>query len=226
MKKFLFIILLLTAGLNQLIKAQGDVDAWPEFDFWFRLNDQDRIYAMASFATDKARSYEESAFGVAWDRRLNEDWSVRASYRYIYTQTEPINSDESRLILDAKYFLPLGNKFLMSNRNRVDLRFLNDADFSFRLRDRLQIERPFNVLWNNTLILWSSFEVWYDSRYRIILNRDRLLAGFTFFFTKWISTDLFYAWQNEINPPEQKDALGVFLGVWIDLSGDSKTKKR
>ena len=220
MKKFLFAFFFVITGLNQVANAQGDVDAWPEFDIWFRLNNQDRIYVMASFATDSARSYEESAFGIAWDRRLNEDWSVRASYRYVYTQTEPLNSDESRFILDAKYYLPLGDKFLLTNRNRIDLRFLNDADFSFRLRDRIQIERPFNVLWDNTLVLWSSFEVWYDNRYSVVFNRNRLLTGFTFFFTKWISTDIFYAWQNEKNPPDNKDALGVFLGVWIDLSKD------
>ena len=220
MKKILFAFFLVITGLNQVANAQGDVDAWPEFDVWFRLNDQDRIYTMISLATDSANSYYETAVGIAWDRRLNEDWSVRASYRYVFTQAEPVNSDESRFILDAKYYLPLGDKFLLTNRNRVDLRFLNDADFSFRLRDRLQIERPFNVLWDNTLVLWSSFEVWYDNRYSVVLNRNRLLAGFTFFFTEWISTDIFYAWQNEKNPPDNKDALGVFLGVWIDLSKD------
>ncbi len=70
-------LILITAGLNQLANAQGDVDAWPEFDFWIRLNDQDRIYAMASFATDSGRSYEESAFGISWDRKLNEDCEVK-----------------------------------------------------------------------------------------------------------------------------------------------------
>ena len=218
MKKFLFILILFTVGLNELAIAQGDVDAWPEIDVWIRLNKQDRIYTMFSLATDSANSYDETAAGIGWDKRLSEHWSVRASYRYIFTETDPSNTDESRFIFDGKYFLPLGDKFVLTNRNRIDLRFIYDQPFSFRIRDRIQIERPFNVLWDNTLVLWSSFEVWYDSNYDVIINRDRLLAGFTFFFSELISTDIFYAWQNEENPPAQKDALGIFIGVWIDLS--------
>ena len=219
MKNFLLFFILLIVGLNELANAQGDVDAWPEFDVWFRLNEKDRIYVMASFATDSGRTYEESAVGISWDRRLSPEWSVRGGYRFIYTQTEPTDSDESRFIFDAKYYMPLGNSFLLTNRNRIDLRFIKGIDFSFRLRDRLQIERPFKVLWDNNLTLWSSFEVWYDSRYKVVLNRNRLMAGFTFFFTDWISTDIFYAFQNELNPRENKNAFGVFLGLWIDLSG-------
>ena len=196
--------------------AQGDVDAWPEFDIWFKLNEQDRIYLMTSFATDEEESYHEGAAGIAWDRKLSEKWSIRGGYRYVYTQADPQDTKENRFILDAKYYVDLGDQWLLTNRNRVDLRFL-DSGFSWRFRDRLQIERPF-VIREHDLVLWSSFEVWHDHSYDDLINRNRLMAGFTFFFNKWLSTDIFYAFQNEKNPQSNKNAIGIFLGIWLDAS--------
>ena len=99
---------------------------------------------MTSFATDEGESYHEGAAGIAWDRRLSEKWSIRGGYRYIYTQAEPQDTKENRFILDAKYYMDLGDKWLLTNRNRVDLRFLS-SEFCWRFRDRLQIERPILV---------------------------------------------------------------------------------
>jgi hypothetical protein len=216
----LFLLVAVVACSAVTVSAQGDVDAWPEFDIWITLTEKDRLFLMTSFATDEGKSYNEGAVGIGWDRRLTKKWSVRGSYRYVYTQTDPSDTEESRLIFDAKYYIPLGKKWMLTNRNRVDLRFVG-SDFSWRFRDRIQIERP-TPIWNHDLILWSSLEGWYDSNYNVVVNRTRVMAGFTFFFTKWLSTDIFYAFQDERNPESQKNALGIFVGLWLDASNKNQ----
>ena len=220
MKKILastFLTLILCLFASNPAMAGGDVDAWPEIDVWIKLNKQDRLFLMTSFATDYDESYHEGAVGIAWDRRLNDKWSIRGGYRYISTQAEPRDTEENRFIFDAKYYMDLGNNFMLTNRNRVDLRFLSSDSSSWRFRDRLQIERPILVK-NHDLILWSSFEVWHDSNYNDLINRNRFMAGFTFFFNKYVSTDIFYAFQNEKNPKSNTNAFGIFIGIWLDKS--------
>jgi Protein of unknown function (DUF2490) len=68
----------------------------------------------------------------------------------------------------------LPGDLLLSDRNREDFRFVN-GDFSFRYRNRVTIEREFQLM-KRTITPYASEEVFYDTRYSV-WNRNRWAVG-------------------------------------------------
>ena len=128
---------------------------------------KDRIYILNSYAEEPSYQYQETVLGVSWDHRVNESWSWRIGGRYIWKAVDPPDKNETHGVFDLKWYKELGDDWLLTDRNRLDLRrFEGEDTSSFRYRNRVQIERPFEVF-SKTFTGFTSYEIYYDSRYMI-----------------------------------------------------------
>ena len=187
-------ILTLFSGVSTATAAELEADAWPENDIWIKLDDikRDRLYILLSFTEEPTYQYEETAVGLSWDRRFHPHWAWRVGARYIDKQVNPPDQGETRVVLDLKWFYPLGREWLLTDRNRLDLRhFDGDTVASFRYRDRVMLEKPFEFL------------------------AQRLIAGVSVPATKYASIDVFGAYHVEKKPKiEDGEAMGIALGLY------------
>ena len=212
-------IILAVLALSYPCKAADlEADAWPEFDIWIKLDPagKDRIYILNSYAHESSFLYEETALGVSWDRRFHKNWSFRMGARYIWKQVDPPDKNETRVVLDLKWFKELGAGFLLTDRNRLDLRFFDsDTSGSFRYRNRVQVERGIPIFsWKWTG--FGSYEIYYDSRYNTLGQRHRFIGGVSIPVTKWFSVDLFPAYHIETKPKrESGGAFGIAFGFYF-----------
>ena len=130
---------------------------------------------------------------------------------------DPPDANETRVVLDLKWFHELQNGWLLTDRNRLDLRqFDNDYSSSFRYRNRIQFEKGFHVFslprkWT----VFGSYEIYYDSRYSKLGQRHRFIAGVSIPIFKWLSVDLFPAYHIETEPKyETGAAFGIAIGIY------------
>jgi hypothetical protein len=198
--------------------AELEADAWPEIDIWIKLDDvqKDRLYILLSFTEEPSYQYQETAVGLSWDRRFHPNWAWRIGARYIDKQVEPPDQGETRVVLDLKWFYPLGKGWLLTDRNRLDLRhFDGDTVASFRYRNRAMLEKPF-TLFTQKLTGFGSYELYYDSRWNSWAQRQRIIGGVSIPVTKYASVDVFGAYHAEKTPKkEDGEALGVAFGLYF-----------
>lgn len=213
------VLLISVLPMAALAQSDGDIEAeaWPEFDIWIGLDKErkNRIYVLSSFANAPEHSYEETALGVSWDQRFSKSWSWRAGVRYIGKEVQPPDTDEARGVLDLKWFKELGGGWLLTDRNRVDIRwFKNNDQLSYRYRNRLQLEKPFKV-GKATWTGFGSFEMYYDTRFDSWARR-RVIAGVSIPIVDWFSIDVFYGQHHESDPKEENaGAIGIAFGLYV-----------
>jgi len=142
-------ILTLFSGGSTARAADLEADAWPEIDIWIKLDEiqRDRLYILLSYTEEPTYQYQETAVGLSWDRCFHPNWAWRVGTRYIDKKVDPPDPGETRVVLDLKWFYPLGKEWLLTDRNRLDLRhFDGDTVASFRYRNRVMLEKPFEFL--------------------------------------------------------------------------------
>ena len=201
------------------VRAQDlEAEAWPEFDIWINMDEtgKNRLFILASFADEPKFQYEETALGVSWDQRLSPNWSWRVGARYVWKAVDPPDKNETRVVLDLKWFHEFGSGWLVTDRNRLDLRrFDGDESGSYRYRNRIQLEKPFPVF-SKTLTSFVSYEIYYDSRFDTWGQRQRVIAGVSVPIVKWSSVDVFYGYHSEIKPKKETGgALGIAFGFYF-----------
>lgn len=139
-------------------RSEQTVQFWPEVDTYFKLDPKFRLSFIAT-TTQEAGSTVGSEFGANFDIfvkplfklkrftvfQLDESKSrlltFRAGYHYL---PSPGGSNENRVLVEATPRYPLKAGILVSDRNRVDLRWIG-GDFSWRYRNRLTVERTFAI---------------------------------------------------------------------------------
>ena len=104
----LLALVLILVSAPQAEAADLEVEGLPEFDIWIPLDKDrtNRIYVLTSFASEPNYRYEESVFGVSWDRRFHPNWSFRVGARYIWKEVDPPDANETRIVLDLKGLNP------------------------------------------------------------------------------------------------------------------------
>ena len=105
---------------------------------------------------------------------------------------------------------------MFTNRNRIDLRkFDGENTLSWRYRNRSQIEKPFTVL-DHQITGFASYEIYYDSCYNKMGQRNRLIAGVSVPIKEWLSVDVFYGYHIESKPKyETGGAIGIAIGLYF-----------
>lgn len=219
LQRMLALSVILSVTSSYIYAADIEGDAWPEIDIWIGMDEgnKNRIYILKSFTEEPNFEYQEEATGISWDQRFHENWSWRAGIRYIGKQVDPPDAGETRAVLDLKWFYPLGDNWLLTDRNRIDLRWFDgDNDMSYRYRNRIQLEKPFDVL-EHTLTGFASFELYHDSRYSTTVQRQRFIGGVSIpLIENKLSVDLFYGYHVESAPKKETgDAVGIAFGIYF-----------
>jgi hypothetical protein len=209
--------------------AQNSVNqAWPEIDTFFKVNSKLRLSFYAATTREEAHGTDAEIgpnidFFVKPLRKakrftifqLDQSKSrllvLRSGYRYMPSTTAPT---ENRGILEATGRYPIAWNVLVSDRNRTDLRFINQ-EFSWRYRNRLTAEREFAIK-SYHLAPYVRAEAYYDSRYGKF-SRTSETAGCPFPIRKQSEIEPYYEHQNDTSkaPNRQVNAFGLVLNLYF-----------
>jgi hypothetical protein len=152
----LAVLFLLLAAVPAI--SQQTAQFWPEIDTYIKLDPTFRLMFNAS-TTQEAGKTVGAQFGANFDIftkplvklkrftvfQLDESKSRPLTFRIGYNRLPtPGKPSENRVVLDATPRFPLKAGFLVTDRNRADLRWINE-DFSWRYRNRLMVERTFAI---------------------------------------------------------------------------------
>jgi hypothetical protein len=183
------VLLVLLSG-PRTISAQEPTtrdEFWPAVEVYINVKPKVRLYLLGTVSKAiedgelfNAQSYEAQV-GAHVDYIPNDQLILRAGYRY---GTAVGNQDsgfrEHRILADQILRKLLPGDLLLTDRNREEFRFIT-GDFSFRYRNRVQIEREFHwakvpLLKGRTITPYISGEISYDTRYGV-WNRNRYAVG-------------------------------------------------
>jgi hypothetical protein len=99
--------------------------------------------------------------GFQMDESKNRFVLLRVGYRYLHSFSG--DPDEHRAVLEATARYPLVGGVLVSDRGRVDLRFI-DGEYSWRVRSRLSVQKEFSI-GGVRMNPYVRGELYYDSRF-------------------------------------------------------------
>jgi len=202
------------AAAQQAGSSNADWQLWPETSLSIALNERVSLLAFGALHFGKDFSdLNEEQIGGGLNFSFNKYFSFSPAYRYIKGQP-PGRSHvrEHRGSLDFNARMPLGEKFQLSERNRVELRRI-DGIISGRYRNRLQVERQFRVH-EHKVIPYLADEVFYDGRFHI-WNRNRIYAGVRVPLNKHFSMDPYYLDQHDVRdrPFTRRHVIALSLRI-------------
>jgi hypothetical protein len=206
-------------------------ELWPELDTYVHLNQKSRLLFLYSSTRkddlDTRVTWSTGGFldlyfyrVISHIDRQHPDSArkrvlmFRAGYLFSPTPAgapKPANQHIPTLLADTRFSLPW--KLLLAERNRFDLRIIND-DFTPRYRNRLTLERPFKA-GAFELAPYLQAEVTYDWKYEAF-NRVRYTAGVDWTATKILVLESYYTRQHDTrSSPHYVNALGVTLQLHL-----------
>ena len=231
-RKLLGALLLVTAFTRAAAAQTSDStnEFWPEFDFYIKLNEKSRIFAMyTATRQENLGAYADGQTGVHIDfyavpalrKRLiqyadasrSKMLMIRVGYLYTRPRNDSGNSAEHMAIFEptGRAHLPAG--WLLSDRNRVDFRWVEGVP-KHRYRNRLKIEKTYDI-GRFQLTPYAHAEVFYDFKARD-WTRLRYSAGAEWNITKRIILEGYYLRQNSWGSvPQFVNATGIALQFYI-----------
>jgi hypothetical protein len=135
------------------------VQVWPEISTYVKLNSDVRLYFIATTTRENGQGSSgeigpnvdfylkpllklERVTVFQLDQSKSRPLLLRLGYRYLPSTDGP---SEQRGVIEATGRYPLTSGFVLSDRNRADLRFIN-GEFSWRYRNRLTVEKTVSIL--------------------------------------------------------------------------------
>jgi hypothetical protein len=204
---------------------------WPELGTYIKVNDRMRFYFLATTVRENSAT-TEGEYGPNFDfylkpiRKKQKRWGVfqldesknrflmvRVGYHYIHPYTAG-GSNEQRIILEATPRYPLLKEVLISDRNRMDYRFIG-GKYSWRYRNRLTVEREYSI-GRFKITPYARVEVYFDSRF-MKWSRTALDAGSTIRITKHLELEGYFEHQNDTgsSPNRQVNAVGAVTSLYF-----------
>jgi Protein of unknown function (DUF2490) len=213
------------AAQNQIFQT------WPEVDTYIQLNSHVRVSFFAA-ATRENREGTSVELGpnidfylkpllklkritiFQLDQSKDRPLMLRVGYRYIPSTNGPT---EHRGILELTGRYPLVRGSLLSDRNRLDLRYIDD-ELAWRYRNRLTAERTFSIR-SYHFTPYLRAEAYYDGNFHK-WSRIAESVGCVFPFRKRYEIEPYYEHQNDTgtSPNRQVDALGLVLSLYFRLT--------
>jgi Protein of unknown function (DUF2490) len=231
--------LALVVSLVAVASARGQEDetreeVWPEIDAYVRLSSSMKLFGLAAFSSARNESASEGQYGIHWDiswkrlrhqlifnrltDRANDEKMRPLTFRVGYRYSSSIQHDgdpsrENRGVLEAHVRWPTRGGLLLSDRNRLDLRWVNGV-YSWRYRNRVLLERE-TAIGGYHITPYTSGEIFYDSRYDE-WNRTRFCLGIQAPLHPRAMLDTYYARQHDTrSEPAYVNALGLALNVFF-----------
>jgi hypothetical protein len=175
------------------------------------------IYIQADYAWGRtkhlyfARLFNESR------AQLIKAWMVRGGFMEGWSLGENTGAyTEDMVYAEIHRRVPLGEKFLISQRIRTDLRWVGqDPEFSYKIRYRAMLEKEITS-GNFSAVPYVNAELYWDSRYSTI-NRVRVAGGSTFSLgpTFAIEGNITYQYDSHYNT-QNLYALNLILHVFFE----------
>jgi hypothetical protein len=202
----------LSAAAAALIAVVGSAGAqtnelWPEIDVYWQPAEHQRTFLEISASAEQEGSKRQDTAGLYQDYLFLPNGYVRGGYRYTFS-THDASYRESRLVGEWVERVFSQGMARLVNRARFEMRWVN-GDPSFRIRERIHLQRvPPNPRWP-ALAPYGTFEVYYDSR----LGAISRLAGRVGTEARLVgpaSVDVYLARQDNLREsPSYVNALGV-----------------
>ncbi len=157
----------LRAAAAALIAVGGSAGAqtselWPELDVYWQPAEHQRTFLELSASVEQEGSKRQDTAGLYQDYLFLPNGYVRGGYRFTFS-THDASYRESRLVGEWVERVFSHGMVRLVNRARFEMRWVN-GDPSYRVRERLHLQRvPPNARWP-ALAPYGTFEVYYDSR--------------------------------------------------------------
>jgi hypothetical protein len=222
----LALLFVLCVGFSLPAGAQSSSNQfWPEVEGYYAFSPQLRLGVMASRSTDGA-SYNSIEVGPTLNffakrfvrpvlttpnEAQNHSLVFGVGYRYLAGINQ---APENRIELDVapQFHLPLSIQ--ASDRNRIDLRFIEGSGFFWRYRNQISLQRTFKV---NRFVFspYAQGEVFYSSKSES-WNKTTFQVGADFPFRKHFDFELYYEHDNNIGSmPNQVNAFGLTAYIYF-----------
>ncbi len=229
LRSLLLFLTFVSASVGQ--DADTANEFWPELDVYVKLNQKSRLFFM--YTATKQQSLGAYADGQTalyfdyWAKPLfkwrthitNPDASrnklllLRNGYQYTRPKNNSGAATEHWITSETHFRFYLPSSALLSDRNRFDLRWVNDG-FKWRYRNRLKIERTFPV-GRFELTPYAHAEA-FHSMDQGDWTRVRWTAGSEWAITKIVVLEGFYTRQNEWHStPRFINAAGLVLNLYL-----------
>ena len=202
---------------------------WPEISVFTRLNDRMRFYFLATTVKESHES-TEGEFGPNFDFYLrpfrarkhfagfhldeskNRVLLLRVGYRYLESFSG--DPDEHRIVFEATPRYPLAGGVLVSDRSRVDARFI-DGEYSWRFRSRLSVEKEFSI-GPVRMNPYARGEVFYDSRFAA-WSRTEWIGGAAFPLNRHVELEGYFDYQHDTGSGQNRKvhAIGTVLNLYF-----------
>jgi hypothetical protein len=201
---------------------------WPEVDTYAKLGSNTRFRFQVK-QTREGGQTNQFQFGPSFEfyvkplvelRDLSELPANEAQSRFLLLSVgylyfpERNSAAENRVELIATPSYPLKWRLVLSDRNRVELRFVN-GNFFWRYRNRLGVQRVFKIH-SYRFTPYARCEVYWDSQYHKWYD-TAVSAGTKLPIAKKVELDTYYQHQNQTNnvPNRQVNSLGLILNVFF-----------
>ena len=146
-----------------LAQVTSTAEIWPELDVhWWTSNVMRTVLEM-SLSTERERTSREATVGLFEDYHKLPGGYIRAGFRYTFSTTDA-SYQEYRGVGDAVLRVYGTKRVRLLNRTRGELRWVN-GEYSYRLRDRLHLQRLPRDTTGRAWAPYGTAEVYYDSRY-------------------------------------------------------------
>ena len=227
MRRTVMAALIVLCSVNSAYAQSMQV--WPEVGAYTRLNDTMRFYFLATTVKENKDSTEgefgpnfdfyhrplrnPTRFsGLPLDESKHRFLLLRVGYRYLHSFSD--DPDEHRAVLEATARYPLVAGLLVSNRGRMDLRFIG-AENSWRFRNRLSVEKEL-AIGRVRMTPYARGEVYYDSRFAE-WSRTEWIGGAAFPLRKRLELEGYFSYQNDTSGDvnRQVSAIGAVLNLYF-----------
>lgn len=198
---FVLLLLSLRTAAQSDDDPQRDAQIWPDAQVAFRLRPDLRLifYGTMRLGRDDSALISERV-GIGMSKSFGEHFSGGAFYYYIISEPTPTRrSSEHRVFVDLVPRRALGKGFIVQDRNRLEWRDVNQRT-SWRYRNRLQFERPFN-LGERRVTPYVAGELFFDTRFQT-WNRQQIYVGARLPLNRHVTLDGFYSrtWDARARP--------------------------
>ena len=201
----------------------------PEIDFYYKLSSGVRLQVQAKQTREGGEPtqaeigpsidfYVHPWLRLAKTRKNDLDDAksrplvISVGYRYLPESNGGAATNRLEPVMTSR--LPISTKVLITDRNRFDLDW-KSGDFTWRYRNRLQVEGPVPV-GKYHMTPYASVEPFYQSQYGK-WSETALYAGCIFPIRKHFQLDPYYEHQNQTSkrPNEQLNQFGVVLNLYF-----------
>jgi hypothetical protein len=162
-------------GAAQESNSEGSI----EVGLWKRMSPTNMLYFPLSITRASEVDHADGLVGAGYDRVLGRTVAARLGYRYLWELSPAAGTvpfREHRGVAELFVRSRAGQHLELLDRTRFELRGVDGAATSWRLRNRIRAGRVVALRQERTLTPYGSFEAGYDSRFRTV-NRLRFSLG-------------------------------------------------